>query len=94
MTIERRIVVGLEDVKAITFECLKCSARLTYPANNLRDMPFKCEACGETWIPSPRDTADQPLSSFLGFLSAFQKLRNQSVEKKNTVRILLEYEAP
>jgi hypothetical protein len=49
MTFERTIVVGLEDIQAVSFECHKCQSRITILPDKLRDIPEKCHNCGEAW---------------------------------------------
>ena len=42
VTFERKIVVGLEEIRAISFECHKCKSRLTVSPDDLRDIPAAC----------------------------------------------------
>ncbi len=40
MAIERRMMVGIDDIQAVKFHCLSCKARTTIPADSLRDVPY------------------------------------------------------
>jgi len=48
MVIERRMVVGIEDIKAVSFECTSCKARLTRSPDSM-EVPFTCPHCGAQW---------------------------------------------
>jgi DNA-directed RNA polymerase subunit RPC12/RpoP len=42
MTIERRFVVSLADVKAVTLRCESCGTRITYKPSDDVDIPVAC----------------------------------------------------
>lgn len=49
MAIERRIIVGVDDVKAVTFQCSSCGARTPVPINSLSEVPQQCNSCQAIW---------------------------------------------
>ena len=49
VTFERKIVVGLEEIRAITFECHQCKSRLTVSPDDIRDIPTACPHCNFSW---------------------------------------------
>src|SRR5881396_2951767 len=53
MTLENRIVVGLDDIKAVTLECTdqdnkKCCARFSSSPDMIQ-IPKNCPQCNATW---------------------------------------------
>lgn len=93
MTIERKIIVGLEDIKAVTFECDVCHSRITMNPNKAHEIPFQCAECKKSWHPLPMQTDGTIASPFFTFLDALAKLR--MVGPKNAgFQILLEFEEP
>lgn len=53
MTYERKITVGLDDIKALTFECKKCKARVSLSPDVMTEVPHKCPQlfCQHPWRP-------------------------------------------
>ena len=50
MTIEKQIVLGLEDISAIRFECGQCGNSARWVAGKDSDeMPNACPFCGKDW---------------------------------------------
>jgi hypothetical protein len=39
MTVERKIIVGLEDIKAISFQCDACQYRVTMSPDEVKEIP-------------------------------------------------------
>jgi hypothetical protein len=40
MTVERTLIVGFDDLKAVSFQCKNCGARMSIQAKVLRDVPL------------------------------------------------------
>ena len=83
MTFERKIIVGLDDIKAVTFEC-KCKARITVPTESLRDTPRACSSCNLVWW-SASDLSTNVNTSgpaIMGFIQALVTLRVLIREKE------------
>lgn len=96
MTVERKIVVGLEDVQAVTFECGKCGSRVTVPPDRGGDVPARCIRCGHEWI-TPNMTNYEPntaIDATVKFWTALQTVRTLIKNNKLGFRILLEFREP
>jgi hypothetical protein len=54
MTPERRILIGIEDIKSISLECNQCKVRLSYSPDEMIDLPQTCpnSLCRSVWNPS------------------------------------------
>jgi len=98
MTFERKIVVGLDDIKAVAFECKECTVRTTVPIEKLSpEPPRSCPSCKTTWwgLPSPGQhyvTTSGP--AILAFVEGLLRSRNLLLEQKDSVRILFIFDEP
>ncbi len=64
MTFERNIVMGLEDVRAVSFRCNKCPFKITMSPDDVGEIPPKCSA-GHDWFPGEKiGEFFTPLESF------------------------------
>ena len=94
MTIQRHIFIGLEDIKAIVYECAKCSARLTLTPDHT-EIPETCSQCAQIWIPrKPPESGTHPVSPLTQMLNALRRLRDLSKVTTLGVRIFFEIEEP
>ncbi len=92
MTIERRIVVGLEDVTYIIFQCEKCPFRMSMSPDEIRQIPENCSGCGHNWIVGEQEgSALPPLKAFT---KSLEKLRLLIRHKSFGFKILFEFEEP
>lgn len=57
MTIEHRMLVGLEDIRSIHIECKKCGAKIVRSPDKTLNLPNACSACGADW---PQTFGDNP----------------------------------
>ena len=74
---ERRVIMALDDVKAVTFECLnaKCPARVRISVSpDIAQIPKTCPSCGEGW--GGRDQS----KNFVAALAQLRVLAAQAVE--------------
>ena|ERR1035437_50449 len=96
MTVERKIVVGLEDVQAVTFECGKCLSRVTVPPDSIGDVPARCGRCGQEWITLNSSDYERnvAMDSTVKFTTALQTIRTLIHNKKMGFRILMEFPEP
>ena len=94
MTVERKILVGIGDIKAVTFECLKCHARTTVPSNSLREIPSACSSCNTVWYVDIKKHVTTSGPAEQAFIDAIRTLQDLIREKKEPFRILLEFDAP
>jgi hypothetical protein len=96
VTIERRMIAGIADIKAVTFQCLSCNARTTVPASSLREVPRTCSLCNAVWWTGGDISANVSTSgpAATAFIQAIATLKILMREKKDAFRILLEFEEP
>jgi hypothetical protein len=91
MTVERRIVVGLEDIKAVSFECKKCRMRITSVPDDIKEIPEFCR-CGQAWESFDPEGYKTARSPFAAFVKAIGKIRDQLGNNAIGYRILLEFD--
>ncbi len=99
MTLEKRIIIGLVDIKVISYECKKCGARTTFSPDKILEPNYQCFSCQNPWRPrineadfiSPQKTLAQE-SVFNRLLEAIGYLRNPEVSKTHGFRVLFEVE--
>jgi len=99
MTIERRLVAGIEDIKGVCFECLnpKCGVRHTFAPDKIGEIPLICPHCRETWITSRPGGREVPAASpFVNLVEAIARVRALLGTEGVTFnfRVLLEFEPP
>ena len=94
MTSERRLLIGFDDIRAITFECKKCGARLSIASEKVRpDDVATCPGCRETWIPGGISSGRSfgfPIAQFLALLPDLVKGAQPAADTRVGVRILFE----
>ena len=96
MTIERKILVSLRDIKAICFECLKCHARVSLRPDKIIEIPLACQHCGVEWRKARTTGVEaQQASAFEQFVYAIGRIRTITDEgTAGQFRILLEFNEP
>ncbi len=89
MTLEHKIVVGLDDIKAVTFECNACHVKLTVAPDNIR-LPHDCRQCGAAWI---LEESEYPKGGnpYFAFARAVSTIRDQ-LKNHAPFKILLEFD--
>jgi hypothetical protein len=93
VTFEHKIVVGLNDIKAVIFECAnaKCRARLSVFPDKIQ-IPAKCQNCNEAWIDHrERKSFLDDSSQQTNFIKALSNLRMLE-ENGAPFKILLEFD--
>ena len=98
MTVERRIVVGLEDVQAICFECLKkgCGYKVSISPDAFERIPETCAQCGARWVPlnSSGVSVAKPWV-FYSFANSLKTIRNlMQSGTPMEFRVLVEFHEP
>ncbi len=94
VTFERKIVVGLEEIRAITFECHKCKSRLTVSPDDIRDIPAACPHCNFSWR-LPEDTSAASVGSPpKTFAFGIRELKIRFGADVIGFKILLEFDEP
>ena len=96
MTVERKIVVGLEDIEAISLECNGCKCRVTMVPGKMIRIPEYCAQCRLRWHPeNPAGHIPErgwPFAKFLESVEGIRALMNSEVLLG--FRILLEFKEP
>jgi hypothetical protein len=92
MTFEHKIVVGLNDVKAVIYECLNknCGARVIASPDTVQ-IPKQCPSCNEGWLSGEQTSRQSDTSQEKNFVEALRQLRILGT-KPLPFRILLEYD--
>ena len=97
MTIERRLVADIKDIKGVCFKCESCGLRHTVPPDKIGDIPRKCPRCQNTWIHFPPSAHTPEAIPFVDLASSIERVWEMDNSKdgpKPGFRILLEFEAP
>ena len=91
MTVERRIIVGLDDIKAVSFECLKCPFKISASPDKVIEIPMHC-ANGHDWFMGQEFPMLSPLPQM--FTDSLARLRFLVAQGTMGFRILLELAEP
>jgi len=91
MTVERKIVVGLGDIKSVSFQCDACKYRVTMSPDEVREIPRNCPS-GHRWIQGEQEVSQFP--PLLKFAENLSKLRTATGQKLLGFQILLEFDEP
>jgi hypothetical protein len=95
MTFERKMIVGLDDIKAVTFECNECKTRTTIPVDKLQGVPRSCASCNAVWqIKELGNYVTTSGPAEMALIQAIITIRILIRQNKDTFRILLEFEEP
>jgi hypothetical protein len=96
MTVERRMIFGIDDIRAVTFQCSSCKTRITIPADSLREVPRQCTSCDAVCWRGDEIATHVSTSgpAAMAFIQAIRTLATMMHEKKDGFRILLEIEEP
>lgn len=98
MTSERRLLIGFDDIRAVTLECKACGARLTIaPEKASADALAACPQCRETWVPGNQASGNAygtPVTQFLHLLPELVAAANPNTPSRYRVRVLLEIAEP
>ncbi len=90
MTFEHKIVVGLDDIKAVSFECKQCRTRVTMLPDDIQ-VPSRCQKCDSVWIIGDPKNYSAVTSPHLNFVNAIGQIRKQ-LANGAPFTILLEFE--
>lgn len=94
MTVERRIVAGIDDIRSVVFQCSSCKTSITIPADSLREVPRQCSSCNAVWWRGDELATHVSTSgpAAVAFIQAIRTLAIMMREKKDAFRIFLELE--
>ena len=94
MTFERKIVVGLEEIRAVSFECHKCSSRLTVSPDDIRDIPAACPHCNFSWRLPEDPNVEPTVSPLKSFAFGIREVKIRFGADVVGFKILLEFDEP
>ncbi len=89
MTFEHKLIVGLEDIKGIIFECNQCKSKTVLIPESADFPPQRCPN-GHAWdwnIPVSYGSTESP---FKAFLTSVKRLRDPLAERVG-FKIFLEF---
>jgi hypothetical protein len=91
LTLEHKFVTGLDDIKSVSLECMKCRTRLTASPDNF-NIPTQCPQCGQIWhLGDIARYSGAVASPYVNFLTSLGKIRTL-LENDASFRILLEFD--
>jgi hypothetical protein len=89
---ERKLVVGIEDIHSVVLECMKCLMRWTYqPDKPPQSIPPNCPHCRAVWNELRALGTEQIKSPFENFIEALPKIREWLKHGKSGFRIMMEF---
>jgi hypothetical protein len=98
MTVEHRVVVGIEDIKAVCFECIDCGARAISSADFAIEVPSECQQCHKPWGAPPSSvmkyrTYETVMGSFVEAISGLREIAKQN-PKVFGFRLMIGFDDP
>lgn len=91
MTIERRLVLGLEDLLAIRLECERCHATVSFALDQTVAIPLVCPGCRETWTDPMHPTAGDRVKQEL--VDALKAVLREERHDRRSYRMRVEIRA-
>ena len=97
MTVEHKIVVGLEDIAAITLECLNpkgCHSRVSVSPDKIK-IPSNCPQCNHEWVPEAISGVTSVKAwPYANFVNSIKLIREgKTPEGQPGFKILLEFQS-
>jgi len=96
MTVEHSIVVGLEDIKAVIFECRQCRTRVSMLPDDIR-IPQKCPngncTSGDWIVGNPaqvKSSYEATTASYVNLVQAIGYIRKNN--NRSAFKVLLEFD--
>jgi hypothetical protein len=94
MTIEQKLMFGVEDVRGIRVECGRCHAALSFNLDETINVPTTCPACGQTWIDTWKDAGRMAERSVTQLIDALKLARRVHAELKPATAVRFEFDVP
>ena len=91
MTYERKIVVGLDDIRAISLECNECQYRVTMSPDEFFRIPDMCSN-GHAWTRG--EEKNSSASPVMKFTASLREVRELLGHKHFGFKVLLEIDEP
>jgi hypothetical protein len=93
MTSERRLLFGLDEIKAVTFQCTRCSGRVSIAPNDVAHMPDSCPL-GHRWDFYTTAGQHGPSGRLVTTIKAVLELEQQPTANGVGFVVRLEFEEP
>lgn len=90
MTFEHKIIVGLEEIKAIIFRCTSCTASISVQPDGTPTIPTNCPNGHQWQCERGTNTQDGAVGRFIRSLEELRK----PIYEKQGFKIFLEFEEP
>lgn len=99
MTYERRIVVSLDDILLVSYECKTCGARTSFSPDKTLEAASVCFQCRAEWqkgnvAASSTDPLYTRKSLPLRLMEAVSSLRNPDIASNLGFKVLFEFQEP
>lgn len=95
MTVEHRLLFGLADIRAITFECVQCGIRLSIAPDKLKVTDVgKCPTCARQWLHADTNRDAYFYHGLTALVAAIPVAVAWDKEKERGVNISFEFSAP
>ena len=94
MVFEHKMIVGLEEIRSVIFECNECKSRTSIIPEKIGAIPRQCPNAHK-WNEGIRtkDSVDST-SPFMEFIDLLNVLRRSEVNEQSGFTVFFEYEEP
>ena len=95
MTIEQKLIMGVDDMRAMRVECGGCPAALSFSLDETVRIPEACPACSERWIDAFNRSGQETAAAVSHFITALKQLRRVRSELKGEpITVRFEFNVP
>jgi hypothetical protein len=95
MTVERRFVAGLADVRAVTLECTRCKSRLTLAPEKVDATSLhSCPSCAQDWLSSAGSHEARGDTATYALVDALRRACEEQSKNRHGFRLLFEFDEP
>lgn len=88
--------MGIDDIKAVAFECTACSSRICIQPDREIEIPGQCPQCRREWMllnPGPRQIiTGSPFAALSNGIKRIRSLAEEGIDPG--FRVLFEFEEP
>jgi hypothetical protein len=82
MTIEQKLIIGVDDIRGMRVECGHCRSALSFSLDETVRIPELCPACREPWIDTFKGAGQHTVAAVDQFIAALKQLRRVRAELK------------
>lgn len=91
MTVEHHMLIGIEDIKRISFQCENCDFRISMAPQDITEVPWGCQT--HHWEHGKTENF-MNITAVMCFLNSLKILRTITSNVSLGFRVLLEFEEP